>query len=501
MNTAILQAVTAALAGMDPAQLANLRKDWTSPASAIQGINYYDLEAPAKQLYPVITPLRNRIARVKAVGGTQANWRAVTGVNTQNTRAGVSEGKRGGVIQTSTANYIAAYLPYGLEDWVSFEADLAATGFQDVKALAVLGLLNSLMIQEEIIMLGGNNSLALGTTPTPTTSTATTGGTIAAATYDVKVVALSLEGYLASSVSASGVPGVVTRTNADQSTDTYGGGSAIQSVAATQATTGSTSTVSATVTPVAGAFAYAWYIGTAGASKIAAITTINSVTITALPSGSNQAASAITTPATDASQNLLEFDGILTMASKSSLNGYIKVQPTGTAGVGTPLTADTAGGIVEIDTALRWFWDNYRLSPTDIYVSAQEMNSLGKLILTGTSTMAHRFSFIYDKQGVLAGGIMVKSYLNKFGMNGAQEIPIHLHPNLPPGTILFFTDKLPYPLSNVTNILQMKMRREYYQVEWPLRTRKYEYGVYADGVLQNYFPPAFGIITNIAPTP
>ena len=27
--------------------------------------------------------------------------------------------------------------------------------------------------------------------------------------------------------------------------------------------------------------------------------------------------------------------------------------------------------------------------------------------------------------------------------------------------------------------------------------RRYEYGVYFDGVLQNYFPPAFGMITNI----
>ena len=34
-------------------------------------------------------------------------------------------------------------------------------------------------------------------------------------------------------------------------------------------------------------------------------------------------------------------------------------------------------------------------------------------------------------------------------------------------------------------------------IEWPLRTRKYEYGVYADELLQNYFPPAFGILKNI----
>jgi hypothetical protein len=68
---------------------------------------------------------------------------------------------------------------------------------------------------------------------------------------------------------------------------------------------------------------------------------------------------------------------------------------------------------------------------------------------------------------------------------------------MPPGTVLFFTQKLPYPLSNVPNVVQIRTRREYYQVEWPLRARRYEYGVYADEVLQNYAPFAMGAITNI----
>jgi hypothetical protein len=69
---------------------------------------------------------------------------------------------------------------------------------------------------------------------------------------------------------------------------------------------------------------------------------------------------------------------------------------------------------------------------------------------------------------------------------------------MPPGTILFTTNRLPYPLSNVTNVMQIRTRRDYYQIEWPIRTRKYEYGVYADEVLQHFFPPSSGIITNIA---
>ena len=43
---------------------------------------------------------------------------------------------------------------------------------------------------------------------------------------------------------------------------------------------------------------------------------------------------------------------------------------------------------------------------------------------------------------------------------------------------------------------QVRTRQEYYQIEWPLRTRMYEYGVYADELLQGMFMPAFGMITN-----
>ena len=83
MSAAQLSAETLALVkaaqGIPNAELA---KAWTQSASAVSGITAYDLEAPSKKLYPVITPLRNEIPRVSGKGGIQANWRAVTGVNT-----------------------------------------------------------------------------------------------------------------------------------------------------------------------------------------------------------------------------------------------------------------------------------------------------------------------------------------------------------------------------------------------------------------------------------
>jgi hypothetical protein len=220
--------------------------------------------------------------------------------------------------------------------------------------------------------------------------------------------------------------------------------------------------------------------------------------------------------AVDFSQNPNAFDGLFTMCALATYQPNVTVlgsptapgpwtqMPTpavsGTTGVYgiSALTADGLGGIVEIDAVLKWFWDTYRLSPTDMYVSSQEQTNISKKILTGPSSGSANARFVFDvQQGVVAGGYMVKSYLNKYSMSGAKDIPVHLHPNVPPGTILFYTNVLPYPLSNVSNVLQFRVLRDYYQIEWPLRTRRYEYGVYLHSVLQNYFPPAFAAISGI----
>lgn len=498
MNPAQLAAETLAAfksAQATPSQL--LKSTFSQPSSATSGINYYDLELGAKLIYPVLTPLRNEIPRVSGKGGIQANWRAITAINPGSISAGVSGGNRGGVIAVTTQDYIAAYRGLGLESNVDFEADYAAEGFDDAKALAVRVLLESLMLQEEITILGGNGSaVPLGTANTPTLAGSTTGGTLAAQTWSVIVYALTLEGFASASL-AGGILGQVTRVNADGSQDQFGGGSSARSAAATVVTTTATSSIAATTAVKNGALGYAWFWGGSGAEVLGAITAMNSLVITAAATGTQTSAS-VPNGAADNSLNQLKFDGLLYQAFKAGSNAYIQTQATGTAGTGTPLTPDGEGGVVEIENALKYFWDVWRLSPTKIYISSQEQKNINKCILMGNQTSAQRFVFNVD-QAKIAGGTMVRAYLNKYSMNGAVEIPLEIHPNMPPGTILFFTNKLPYPLSNVGNVVQIRTRREYYQIEWPLRSRKYEYGVYCDEVLQNYAPFSLGIITNIAP--
>jgi hypothetical protein len=146
--------------------------------------------------------------------------------------------------------------------------------------------------------------------------------------------------------------------------------------------------LSVSVTAVRGAVGYAWYVGAAGAAKLEAITTINSATFSAPLAGTHQAVSAITI---DTSQNTLAFDGLLYQVYKSGSLGYFNSLATGTPGTGTPLTSSGRGTITEIDTMLKSFWDNYRLSPDELYVNAQELTNIYNKVMTGTTSSLVRF--------------------------------------------------------------------------------------------------------------
>jgi len=386
-------------AQLQPQGLDSLRKAFTQAT----GLVWYDLEPAAKHLYPVLTPLRNKIPRVPGDGGTAVHWKVITAINPNNVGIGVSEGNRGGVNSITLLDKLATYAGIGLEDYVTFESEYAAKNFDSARATAVEALLNSLMIGEEFAILGGNTNLALGTAPTPTLATATTGGSLpASTTISVICVALTMEGLMRSSVSG-GVPGLISKTNADGSVDTFGGGSSRPSTNATIATGsgGSTNSISAYVAPVTGAVAYAWFWGAAGSETLGAITTINSVVIKANATGT-QLASSLTS---DNSKNGLIFDGLLSVAAQS---GYWVTQPTGTAGTGTPLTASGSSSVAEVDADLKYFWDQFRLSPTEILVSSQELMNIKNKVMGGSSgTSIVRFTGDMEGGKAVAGSIVL----------------------------------------------------------------------------------------------
>lgn len=481
----------------------DLVKSFYQPLTATTGLQAYNLDPVVRNLTPVMTPIRNGLARVTGGFATQANWKAVTAINIANTRAGVAEGRRGARIQHQQREYFAAFRGYGRENMVTFEAAYAAKNFDDVKARAVSQTLNTTLIEEERLVVGGNTSMALGTTPTPTLVASGAGGTLPTGTLSVIAVALTFQAYLdvaglnngavGQTVDlVNGVPSIINRVNASGTAETIPGGSAQKSASATVAVTGPSGSVTATVTPVRGAVGYAWYSGPAGSELLTAVTNVPSVSLTAPAAAGSQPASALA--ASDQSASSYDFDGLLTMAFNPANNAFYYQMPAGTAGVGTGLTPDGAGGIAEFEMAFAYFFNRYRLSPTKIFCSAQEKINITRKIIANGGAPLIRFNTDAANPGMIAAGTAVTTYLNKVT---GTNVELVVHPNMPAGTLLFYTDALPYELSGIDTVARMLMRQEIYQLEWPLVDRSYQYGVYGDGVLQHFAPFSLGVITGI----
>lgn len=479
-----------------------LQKAFVQPGSATSGLAQYDLEQGARLLYPVTTIFRNLIPRVTGGTGIQANWRQVTAINPTNLNIGLSEGHRGGAMSQTVQDKTAAFKTSGMDNYVTEQAYLSAVTFEDLYALAATETLQGTMEGEEHLDIGANSSIALGTTPTPTQgATASTGGFLSNATYSVICVALTYLGNVNSTpvtgqgtatLSGGAIPLPYTRANMDGTSDLINGFSAAQSAALSVTLSGGTSTqvINAVVAAVNGAFGYAWYLqnGGTGSERLVAITGYPTVKMTAANS-TGQLASAV--PITDTSTNTLNYDGLLTQIVTSGSGAYVKDLG------GAPLTTSGSGsgGITEFDNLIADRIANYRLVPTDIFMSPTDQTALRALILTGNTNLAPFFMGDASSGG-LSAAVQAKVYNNPVGFSTPQ-LQIHAHPFIPAGTIIFYTRTNPYPLSNVPALLRKLCRRDYWQVDWPVVTMQKTLGVYFDAVLQMYFPPAFGVITGV----
>ncbi len=130
--------------------MANPSQDLAKSISLATGLTAIDLQAPAKNLYPVITPLRNSIPRVGGGTGTATQWRQVSAITGSGFDAmgWVPEGQRTARMSYSTASKAAAYVTIGEEDQLSFEAEAAAQNFEDLNATMSLRLLQKMMRKE-----------------------------------------------------------------------------------------------------------------------------------------------------------------------------------------------------------------------------------------------------------------------------------------------------------------------------------------------------------------
>ena len=467
------------------------------------GLSAYDLQAPAKNLYPTITPLRNSIPRVQRLNpGDAARWRTISSITGSGFDAmgWVPEGQRSASMSYAANSQVAPYVTLGEEDTVTFEAEAAAQGYEDINATATLRLLQKTMRKEETGLLGGNASLALGTPGTPILTASGTGATLPAATYSVIVVALSFEGYGNSSL-AAGVATTKTITGNDGNTYTPQWRLFEQERQRHRRP-------SRLARPCSPPFQWSTAPSpTPGSSERRARRRCRRSPRSTAWRSPRRLRAGQQRDQRDFRRLLAQFDARLRRSADDRLQSrqqrLCAGAGPGTAGTGSFLTASGRGSVVEIDTMLMDMWNAYRLSPTVLYVNAQEQKNITNKCLTNASGPLIRYNIAADSDrggpyGVSASGV-VRWYYNPFSVDGGFDIPIQVHPDLPPGTILAYCERLPvwYQSNETPNVAEVLTRRDYYRVDWPVRTRRREFGVYAEEVLAVYAPFGVGILTNI----
>lgn len=478
--------MAAELAAFRADYVASLQKDWT-PTNPVPGtgLTAYDLEAPAKILVPLHTPLRNSIPREKGVGNARKFKRIDSFSN-----AGIPGGAGtilpffNSLTQTSTwgptgnltlarpqkiqytgSDWTYAYVELGLSDSVDWVAYFESLGFEDLRALSHTALLYSHLMGEERAILyargaTGNGYSGLVAAPTiGTVTTATTGGTIPATTYYV---------YL------------TTNTGAGESLPTT-----VQSIA----TTGTTSTITVPITtmPSGSLGNVNVYLGTTTGITNAKYqgayiaSTGGSVVLTAY----NAAGTAAT--GVDTSFNANGYDGYLTIQSNPALTGYYR-------NLGTALSATNPMG--EFDLAFSTMYQNNGADPDEIWVTGATRNQINQNTRSGSNNGAqngYRTELHTGPDGQIIG-TMVTGTQNG---NTGKVVGIKTHRFMLPGCALFRSLSLPIENSRVTAPVSMVNVQDYMAVDWPDIQMTKDTSTYQIGTMIHRAPGWSGLITGI----
>lgn len=456
----------------------NITKDWTPSSPIASGLVPYDLEAPAKFLVPKYTPLRNTLPRVKGQGNARQYKRITSITNSGQASASIlpffdsstvtsTWGGPGNLtlnrpqkIAYTGDNQTRSYVELGFSDQVNFKAQFQSLGFENLRGLSHTAILWAHLMGEERAILFGRGATGggyKGIVAAPagiTTGTATTGGTIAAATYYVYV-----------------------RAN-------QGGGlfSAVSTVAS-QVTTGAASTITVTVgtEPAGGLGYYDLYVGTTTGIANATYQTSfigNTKTITAYTT------SGAVIAGTDGSFSANGYDGFYAVQSDTAQSGYFSRQNAAWS---------TSNPGVELETALTTMWTANGATPDEIWLTGNGVQALSDALRQNPSSNGYRTNLVSGDNGITIGGAV-----NGITNTAAGEIvPIRAHRFAEPGTALLRSLNLPLQDSEVPYPVCMVNVQDYMALDWPVIQMSYDVSTYQYGSMIHYAPEWSGLIVGI----
>lgn len=478
-------------------ELAELKKDWTptNPVNTVSGaiggigLTAYDLEAPAKQLVPQYTPLRNSIPRTKGVGNAHQYKRITSytnagitygggapqlspffsSTNSANTSFGSNTGVGGGLslnrpqkIAYTGDSIGVGYVELGFSDQVDYLSYFQGLGFEDLKALSHTALLWSHMMGEERAMLYGRGSgtgyegavtgLAVGTP----TATGTGGPTNWPSSGSLYFGVTASTGFGETAVVASSAIGTLPTSG---------------------------QVVQLPITEPVGAINYNLYAGTSSST----LKLVQAGVLPTLVSGSpvvtfsTYSTSGAAAPSTDTSASALSYDGILAVQSDPTKSAFV-----------TRLNRVLSQSLTEFDTALSGMFVANGADPEEMWVTAAIRSELNQILRNGQEN-GYRINLqASGPNGTL--GTMANGYVNP---NTGRVMDINVHRFMPNGVILFRSTTINTPNNHIPAPVAAVNVQDYMAIDWPSIQMSYDTSTYQVGTLAHYAPEWSGVFLGV----
>jgi hypothetical protein len=216
--------------------------------------------------------------------------------------------------------------------------------------------------------------------------------------------------------------------------------------------------------------------------------TVNRIRVTVPPPNTRPAA-----PSSDNSADSLAYEGIVAWACKSSIYGLTVSDKMVMDLGGAPLTA-AAGSIKEFDQVLAFLWTRWQISPTLILCDALTAGAITSTLINLPNVPLYRVE-IGPERGAFVGGAYVGGYVNKFAAGqipGALAVvPVWAHPYMPPSTILFLTERIPYQYAREARGFALDVLYPYTFFRlYPNNSLEMPFSITLGQALKCYHPPA-----------
>jgi hypothetical protein len=478
--------------------------------TSVTGLVPYDLVAPSRLIYPVYSPLRNKIARVPGQG-TSRQTKVITGISGSQTDGGSANGGGTGAFKDisisetnpngsypgalpasgsqSEVDINVAYKFFGLTESLSWLSQFSGQGFEDISALANLILLQEFMLNEEAQIIAGTSTAVVAPTTAPTVTTRTagtgeTGFTLPGTHFRIYATAANYFGET-----------VVTTASTD----------------ITAGTAGVVADVTLNQNLPAGALWWNIYVSTnaspATANEFLWASKVGGSRYTL--QGPTIPSSGTTPPASDSGTSAAtRMPGLIpVLTGQAAANGMYgtAAQTAGwSAGYYQPNT-QTHLSISSVNRMLAGLWDGdsqfgnsvagaFRADPTELIGEGSDIMALSNdVVQSGTAT---NYRLMIDQPDVsgLRAGAAVSEFQNPITRSVMRLL---VHPWWPQGTAVAMSYTLPFSWSNVNNVWEMTMVQDYVSVSWPVIDPTFRYSMFMYGALICNAPQYCGIMQGL----